>query len=292
MTILTPSLLPPDALNGVRLAISASNSPADELARLGLSETHVRLALGEIARAVLVTGGTLAYGGHLEPDGYTQFLFGELKRFATPQGEPILEYLAWTEHRKLALSAIAAAREDLGLLGRILCLDPEGETVDETAGRGEAAPDPDPAPALKRRALTGMRQRMARDTAGRVVIGGKRYGFQGDIPGLMEEVLLCLDRPDSQSVYLAGGFGGAAAAIVAALEVADMAWFPALPNAPADDPRWTVGVRRLRAFRQSPAWAGLANGLTEDENRRLVVTHRPGEIAELVVLGLGRRRLS
>jgi hypothetical protein len=65
-------LLPHDALRGIQVGISVSKSP--DLARLGLLEAHFRLALGEIARVVLVSGGGLIYGGHLNPEGYTAFL--------------------------------------------------------------------------------------------------------------------------------------------------------------------------------------------------------------------------
>ena len=57
-------LLAADALKGTRIALSASPSPDFE--RLGLLDTHFRLALAEIARSVLVSGGKLAYGGHLD----------------------------------------------------------------------------------------------------------------------------------------------------------------------------------------------------------------------------------
>lgn len=35
-------------------------------------------------------------------------------------------------------------------------------------------------------------------------------------------------------------------------------------------------------------WSALRNGLNDDQNRHLAVTHRPAEIARLVNLGLGR----
>lgn len=53
------TLLPPDALRGMRLGISVSEST--DLGRLGLLEEHFRLALGEITRVVLVSGG----GSHM-----------------------------------------------------------------------------------------------------------------------------------------------------------------------------------------------------------------------------------
>jgi SLOG cluster2 len=73
-------LLKPDALGGIKISVSASHSP--DLARVGLVETHFRLALAEIARSVLVSGGKLAYGGHLDPNGYTAMLIKELHRYS------------------------------------------------------------------------------------------------------------------------------------------------------------------------------------------------------------------
>lgn len=52
---MTSMLLGPDALREVRVGVSVSESP--DLGRLGLVETHFRLALGEIARVILLGGG-------------------------------------------------------------------------------------------------------------------------------------------------------------------------------------------------------------------------------------------
>ena len=48
---------------------------------------------------------------------------------------------------------------------------------------------------------------MASNADARIVIGGKREGFRGAMPGIFEEVLFALER--RQPLYLAGGFGGA-----------------------------------------------------------------------------------
>jgi hypothetical protein len=69
-------LLPPDALKGIPLALSVSDSP--DLGKLGLLESHFRMALGEIGRCVLIANGRLVYGGHLDPSGYAAFLAREL----------------------------------------------------------------------------------------------------------------------------------------------------------------------------------------------------------------------
>jgi hypothetical protein len=137
-------------------------------------------------------------------------------------------------------------------------------------------------------ALTGMRRYLQRHTSARVLLGGKRSGFQGEIPGLMEEALLAVEA--EQPIYLAGGFGGVTADIVSALGVDDGSWLPPDADAGPRDLRWEDGYARLAAHAALPHWPGLGNGLDDDENRRLAATHRPSDIAALVSLGLGRLR--
>jgi SLOG cluster2 len=279
-----PDLLPSEILRGARIGISASETP--DLDRLGLLKIHFRLTLAEIGRCVLLSSGTLAYGGHLRPDGNTTFLIQEIQKYGR-RDSPLMICLAWQEHRELKLSDLWARQSELGLLGRIVCLDPDGREMDPAHGRDEAAQSITDA-ALRQRALTGMRRYMLTRTQGQVLLGGKRSGFQGEIPGLMEEALISLEQ--AHPVYLAGGFGGVTADIAQALGVDDGAWLPPLSDAPPPDPRWADGRARLVAHAAQPTWAGLKNGLSDEENRRLAASHRPSDIAALVSLGLGRLR--
>jgi hypothetical protein len=274
-------LLPRDALLRIRVGISVSESA--DLARLGLQEAHFRLALGEIARTVLVSGGHLAYGGHLDPTGYTPFLVQEVQRFSR-RDRPLLVCLPWSEHRRLSLSELRQ-RSDLGLFGRLVCLDPQGREIALDSDRGEA---PVPvADVIKRDGLTAMRRYMRDHINGRVLLGGKRHGFSGAIPGLMQEALLSLEA--KQPIYLAGGYGGVTADIARVLGIDDGSWLPPDADAPPEDPRLSDGYAQLRALTATPDWSWPDNGLSPAENRRLAATHRPSEIATLVSLGLGRR---
>lgn len=277
------SLLPSNALSNVRLGISVSESA--DLARLGLLEIHFRLALGEIARCVLVSGGHLAYGGHLEPGGYTAFLVRELERYAR-RDRPLRICLAWTEHRKMAVAELHEEERSLALFGEIVCLDPEGKVIDPAADRPEGqAPEADED--VRRKSLTGLRRYMTEHTHGRILIGGKREGFQGEMPGVLEEALFSFEA--KKPVYLAGGFGGITSDIAQAVGVDDGRWFPKVTDARAGDRRVAQGIARLAEVAKSTGATSLDNGLTAEENRRLAVCHRPSEIAALVSLGLGRR---
>lgn len=276
-------LLPSNALANVRLGISVSDSP--DLARLGLLETHFRLALGEIARCVLVSGGQLAYGGHLLPDGYTTFLMQELHRFSR-RDRPLHICLAWQEHRRLSVTALKEQQKALGLHGQFVFLNPEGEIIDPYLNRSED-PASEPDADLSRKSLTAMRRYMAKHTNGRIFIGGKRKGFQGNLPGLVEESLLALDA--DQPIYLAGGFGGVTADIIHELGIDDGSWLIQRPDAAPPEERLLKGLAVLADIRKRKNWLGLQNGLTEEENRKLAASHRPSEIAALISLGLGRR---
>jgi hypothetical protein len=273
------ALLKRDALTGIRIAISASESP--DLLRLGLVETHFRLALAEIARSVLISGGKLSYGGHLDPEGYTAMLMRELQRYSR-RDKPLRIYLAWHEHRRLSKAEFDRSVEDLGLFGEIVCLDADGNVVRWGEARGDQ-PEPVSDKSIQGKALSALRAHMAKNETGRVIIGGKRAGFAGKMPGVLEEAIA--STSSHQPLYVAGGFGGIAADIAVAMGRLSADWLPATSEPLASDVRANLDGLRSTA----DAIGGWPhNGLSDKENARLAATYRPSEIAALVSLGLGR----
>lgn len=264
------------------MGISVSESP--DLLRLGLLESHFRLALGEITRCILIAGGRLAYGGHLRPDGYTSFLLGELERYSR-RDRPLRVCLAYSEHRRMTLDDIERQKRRLGLNGEIVCLNSAGEPI---AANFERDNEPFEVDAEQRKqSLTSLRRHMIEQTHGRVLIGGKRRDFFGAMPGLLEESIMACER--GQPLYFAGGFGGITWDIARALDIDKGDWFQPLPSEPATDPRVLDGLQRLNAAARKTNHQSLDNGLTAEENRRLAATHRPSEIAALLSIGLGRK---
>ncbi|MER5937731.1 hypothetical protein ABT121_10470 [Streptomyces sp. NPDC001928] len=71
-------------------------------------------------------------------------------------------------------------------------LSVDGEPVGPAEGRGED-PVPESDPETARRSLTGMRRYLMRQVDAHLILGGRRGGFQGTLPGLLEEALLALE---------------------------------------------------------------------------------------------------
>lgn len=276
-------LLEPDALKGLRLGISVSESP--DLERLGLLETHFRLAVGELARTVLVSGGDLNYGGHLDAGGYTAFLIHELHRFSR-RDRPFHSVLAWQEHRKLGTDQLRSQIKELGLYGDLSGLDPEGREIDVFANRA-VEPVPEMDQAIIRKSLTSMRRFLTTKSHARIFIGGKRGGFQGDLPGVIEEAIFAVET--QQPIYLAGGFGGVTADIAGLFGLISETWMPKFNDTAEVDPRWKKGLEILAETRSKIGDGSFQNGLTEEENRTLAISYRPSEVAALVSLGMGRK---
>lgn len=263
----------PDVAAGFRLGISISKS--EDLGQLGLMEAHVRMALGEVARATLIAGGQLVYGGHLEPDGYTSFLVRECEKYQS-RDRPFLGCVSWSEHRRLPLSEIERRRSEIGLLGRYEFLDLDGRPTDPTDDRMEDPEKVDADSAVM--ALTGLRSRLADLADARVLLGGKRSDYAGRIPGVVEEAILSIRG--GKPVFIAGGFGGAAADMVVTLGLDPERWLDVADRTSAQD------QAELAASAEAAAWDATSNGLTVEQNQRLAVTYRASEIASLVVRGM------
>jgi SLOG cluster2 len=272
-------LLAPRVLNGLSVAISISES--EDLARLGLAEAHLRLAVAEIVRAILVHGGRVIYGGHLAPAGYTAFLIGEVERFGSDRR--FVSAMPWSEHLKLPFQEVWAARQRLASSGEVICLDAHGKPIEPEGwiglDRAQALP-----PEMIAGSLTAMRKTVTGMSDARVILGGKRHGFAGAMPGILEETMLTVDA--GKPIFLAGGFGGLAfdlADIVGGVPEASLAALR-IGMAPASE-----ALSFIRAkLRDSSAGILALDCLTESERVHVALSHRASEVASMIVTALGR----
>jgi hypothetical protein len=275
-----PVLVPRDALVGLDVALSVSESA--DLARLGLNDRHAQLAIGELTRAVLIAGGRIVYGGRLRPSGFTQQLMAEVERFGTGRSSLTI-CLAWPEHRKMTAEELDDVDRRLGTWGTLIALDADGGPIPlRDAGGGH---DDDVEASVRAAAYSGMRRFVTKTTQARVLVGGKLSGYLGAMPGIIEEALHAIAA--NQPVYIAGGFGGAAALLGRHLGL-PLDWLPAdVPDGQHDRPV-SAALAEIDQAAAASGWSLDRDALSPEERAVLATSHRPADIASLSVLGLAR----
>lgn len=270
-----PRIVERDALNGVNVAISVSDSA--DLPRLGLTPEHCNLAVAEIARAVLLAGGNITYGGRLRPEGFTQLLIDEVRRFGDGR-HALTICVPESEYKDIDTSELKRIDSRLGTSARLRLLDRDGNVValrdvsTPTGGASEASAG-----------LSAMRKYITKNTDARVLIGGQLWNFKGSVPGILEEASLSLEA--EQPLYVAGGYGGAAAAAAQSIGRDSFSW------SPKDFPRGghdSVVQGVLEGLSKAARTQEVEDGLNAAERRQLASTHRAGDIATLIVQGLSR----
>ena len=143
-------------------------------------------------------------------------------------------------------------------------------------------------PEATARALTEIRKMLPTHCTARLVIGGKTIpasttasnGYLGNYPGIIEEALYSVRA--GQPLFIAGGFGGAAAILAHELGLGD---------------RIPVFLESVAAINSHPIYRTAMDeikerydrsltGLDDEELARLTTTQRASELAGLVVRGL------
>lgn len=300
-------------LKGTRIALSMSEST--DIQRYGFDELHLRDAMTELSRYLLIKGATLVYGGHLGDEGYTQVLFELVRAHHCLEGiervDRIVNTLGWPLPYDLKLVAKYAKVARLERIERPadLSLCPGQPLADAV----EAKPFPaDQSPEHRycwARGMTTMRESQVAKASGiaaRIILGGK-FGppeqgpgsqekwYAGRIPGVLEEVVLSAQA--GQPVFLIGAFGGAASLAIDLVEGKDR------PEANWDYQRRAPHAEKMRDLYDQcgqPWWdypemvdllrqtgpAGINPLLTEDENRELFRTRNISRMIELILKGL------
>lgn len=176
---------------------------------------HVDHFFVRLSQRLLEIGCRLHYGGSLNTAGNTltrAFIASARSwaRLAEQKDEarevtthdllhpPLVSYAAWPYHSSIDL------RQRAELVG--IChfedVDPEGLALDpkthgpESPERARVAAD----------ALTAMRRLSTQKTHLRIVVAGKRQGWSGWLPGILEEIVCSLEA--NKLPIVLGGFGG------------------------------------------------------------------------------------
>ena len=255
------------------VAISISESP--DMAVLGLSNEHLQDAMAELALSLLSSGTSLAYGGDLRANGFTELLFELLTRY---QGHPhhsgkitVTDYLAWPVHIRMTADDLAAFASGHEGAARLVFLARDGSRLGQEQRLELPSHEPDDDEWAE--GLTRMRVVMRQETQARIVLGGRVEDYKGSMPGIAEETLLSLQA--HQPVFLLGGFGGCTRDIAETIGLVD---------------RW-AGSRSDWTDRRSfsnYSLPDLHNGLSDEDNAVLARTPHIDQAVALVMGGLNQ----
>jgi hypothetical protein len=222
------------SLAGKLVALSMSESTDIDLH--GQDALHLEQTMLEVSRHLLIRGASLAYGGHIGSEGYTQRLFELVRTHNDRKGTEPFERIV--NHRGWPLPKLTKAK--IAELKPVATLIPIARPADINESLNPmCVPEPEAyfSPDLSAehryawsRGMTEMRAFQADQSRSkviaRVVLGGtfgptlkagegrsaEQKWYAGRMPGVLEEVLLSLKA--EQPVFLIGAFGGVARVVI------------------------------------------------------------------------------
>ena len=267
----TTDVLPPPNV----IAISTSESP--DMPVLGLSDEHLRGAMGEIALHLLADGVDLVYGGDWRQHGFTNLLFELLDRYRRRTNANlearVTNYLAWPVHIVMTADALDGVVSGLHRHARIVLIGQDGKQI--TIEERRKMPLHEPNDHEWSEGLTTMRKIVCAETDARVVLGGRVNDYNGKMPGIAEEVLLSFEL--GLPVFLLGGFGGCTRDIAETLGLVDP-WSGSRSAWP--------GRRQFECYGPD----SLRNGLSREENEFLAGSPHVSQAVALILRGLHHLR--
>lgn len=285
-------------LKGKTIGISISES--DNLSELGYGVPHLKDAIIEIARYILVLGGKLSYGGDMRQGGFTELIFDLLAYYKADKEflphERFYSYLAFPLSTLLTEGKMAELKQNVSFIK----VSPPEDI--ENANASELLRDLTPANLyVWSRCLTKMREEMEVTCDARIFIGGRSKGFKGKSPGILEELLIALEH--KHPVYLVGAFGGITKDAIEALKGNKPDSFSNKYYFDNDDykkmyllfngkhPENTIDYPKYLATLQKIGLNKIAeqNGLSVEENIRLTTTPHISEVVYLILKGLTKR---
>lgn len=283
----------------IRIAFSAS--VPEELSAFGITDTHIERTVAEVAQLALIKGARLTYAGTIGENAScltTSILdtidrYQSLERYVRATGGTRCPGNA---RHALTLTIPRCALTSEQYNAALTVEESYPETVDVTvldingtcAELNEAQQWHDSIES-RQQAFRAIRAHLPAFCDARVVVGGKLQrrdsqhprGYQGVLPGIIEEALATVRA--GQPLYLAGGFGGAAALLAWKMGCVDPATAESFNELLASDAELRRAVDEIqRRITQ------ISNGLSEEDNRRMCSTRHPSDFARYVAKGLSQ----
>jgi hypothetical protein len=305
LQFITPAMIPTVSKNKTlaksNQKVGLSISEIEDAHHRGYGKMHLRDALVELSRYLLVSGYQLAYGGDVRYNStfnFAQVLFDLARNYNKVHIKPFEKIENFVPY-PIYPSISETERANLEKVAKLIDVTPPMEINKDPNEVLKALTAEDKV--IWARSLTKMRILMNDSIAVRIIIGGKTRGFKGKYPGVIEEAYIALIS--KKPMFVIGGFGGAAAAIINALEGKkpeemfeqfhtenpDYKEFMDLFNEEAQSSHYDlIDFDKLLKTFNVIGIEGLRNGLDHQENQTLFRSTNPTEIISLIFTGLGR----
>ena len=210
----TPLTFDLNLLQDKAIGISISELPEEELIVIGQSRDHLVQLSQDIARHLLTRGATLIYGGDLRENGFTEFIFNEahaLQARLQSQKIHLNNYIAWPIYKNDTID-VSIWKAKYRPIAKMVEVPPPEDIRDLIPSEDSFLP-----PITSQnlfvwsRCLTEMRNKMIEKCDVRICAGGRHSGYKGRMPGVLEEIIIAIER--KCPLFLLGGFGGVTASV-------------------------------------------------------------------------------
>ena len=201
-------------LKGMKVGISISNPENYLLSDKGVRLGSLMCLSQDIAQSVLKRGAKILYGGDLRPsdeDGFTAFILDEAKIVSNREGRSrkyVRNFLAWPIYVKQEDSKVAFQARYANLVDWVnVAPPPDLNRISGFDKNVRIKRDTPEHVYCIARSLTAMRIKAIKESSCRICAGGKLTNYSGTMPGVIDEILLAIEK--GLPLYLLGGFGGA-----------------------------------------------------------------------------------
>ncbi|WP_158616718.1 TIR domain-containing protein [Corallococcus sp. CA054B] len=288
-----------EPLKGVQVVFSTSNDEED-LEVCGQSTEHLDAVLSGMALHMFVLGASFATGGDFRSNGFVTRLIDSVRPYARENAvaERFESHIVWPIHKEWKMEDM----EERELHVTLVLHPPPNSRAGPSVRMDSKIP-----PLEWALALTEMRRSLIKNATCLVAICGRRFGFRGRYPGVLEELALAIEL--KIPVYLVAGLGGVTRDVWDVISADDPAWSPdvfdlqqhiekaeeyaELVKDLAHEPSLKPDFSGVRMLLRRLGLKGLSeiNRLTEDENRQLASSRSPLEIHALIAKGISRLKV-
>ncbi|MCC8046983.1 MAG: hypothetical protein LIP12_16120 [Clostridiales bacterium] len=298
INVFTPIEAPYDGkfLDGKNIGISVSDADINDLTTIGQDERHTKHLSMMIANYVLGRGATLIYGGDLRDNGYTEQLIMEAQVLQDRlQSDEIYlkNYVAWPIYIKDSPKVKEWKAKNKGLLQMInIEIDEKAAALVENT-TDAVNPDTTEHRYVWGKCLTKMRTEMISACSARICAGGRRCGYKGKMPGVLEKILIAAEL--GCPIYLLGGFGGVTESVCRTIQTGKLVEELTEEWQKSRNDGYAELLEKYRTEGEAVDYDNLEktlknlqlnNGLNDEENEILFTTPYVDEALRLVLKGL------